>query len=128
MSGWDKFCFWLFLSLFTIAGLAYVIIEYPQWVLLAVAVIAVIMILVFGFKRRCPSCKKLFALKKMGKKLVNTADKNIQVENDVYNNNEVKIGHTTQWVSGKRYTYHNNYECRFCGNRSHKTYSKDKVN
>ncbi len=128
MSGWEKFCLWLFLFCGVAAGAVFVISEYTEQTIFVVVALIVILILVFGFKRRCPNCKKLFALKKTGKKLVNTSDKNIQVENDVYSNNEVKIGHTTQWVRGKRYTYHKNYECRFCGNKSHKTYSKDSVN
>ena len=97
--------------------------------LFLIYVIPITLVIFFiGIKKRCPYCKKLFALKKTGKEVVDTEKRNMRVQNDVYNNNNDVIGYSDQWVQGKRYYYHKNYRCKHCGKTTFKEYSKDSIN
>jgi len=128
MSSWKKFWIYFFLIVIALAGLMYLYGVYPVQSIAVTAALIVILIIRFGFSRRCPECRKLFSLKSTGKELVNSQSQNMKVKNDVYNNNSEKIGHTSQWVQGTRDTYHKNFKCKHCGKTTYKSFSKDRIN
>ena len=84
-------------------------------------------ILKVGYKNKCPSCGKWFALKRekgrefIGKEKVSVA---VTTRSDEYHRDGTKTGRYSegyQYVPGHKYTYHINYTCRKCGKSCYST-------
>lgn len=89
---------------------------------------AAVLILDWGYERRCPYCKKWFSLKKDGEQLVDSKDINIRTELATKDLRGNKIGTHEQYISGSRNKYRISYVCRHCMEITYKTYSKDVKN
>lgn len=81
-------------------------------------------VFIFGMKRKCPRCRKLFALKWSGNEYVDSKQVSVLAEVNTYNRNHEKIGTQEQYVAGTRRYYHKNYTCKCCGKKYYITYSK----
>lgn len=88
----------------------------------------IVLIINFGYKRRCPSCYKWFSMKWSGDKLVKCEDIQIKTEVKTKNSRGEVIGTQEQYIPGTRKFYQKNYICRKCGETSYDTYSKDVKN
>lgn len=84
--------------------------------------------LVIGMNQRCPHCKKMFALKKIGKEFVNSEQISVLTEVNRYNNSHEKVGTQEQYINGTRNHYRINYRCKCCGKTAYSTYSIDTKN
>lgn len=107
-------------SLYELVGLAMVAV-------ILIAIISALIIIPISRDTKCPACNKKFALKKVGD--VETGRENISVKMKLENkdrNGEV-IGTSEQYVPGKRIFYKRTYICKYCGEKSYSTYSRDKA-
>lgn len=80
----------------------------------------------WGKDYKCPSCNKPFCLKKEGTKAVGKEKVSVLVETKTRNKNGEVTGTAEQYVPGERTTYQINYVCKKCGEKCHRTYTKDR--
>lgn len=92
-----------------------------------IGIVIAIEILRIGYGRKCPSCKKWFALKKCGTEFVEEQNISVKVVGNTYNRNRDVIGTQEQYVPGIRRIYHKNYKCKICGKECYTTFSKDRA-
>ncbi len=81
--------------------------------------------MVYKLFRKCAVCNRLFAIKKIDKKLVRTEDVEIL---ETLTQPNLRGGIETmveRFVSGERNTYEITYTCRFCGAKYTKNAFKD---
>lgn len=72
-------------------------------------------ILIRGWRKRCPYCGKLFALRKTQVELVAQEDISVAVDVDTRDEYGKTIRTTTQYVPGTRDIYDIYYVCKHCG-------------
>ena len=82
----------------------------------------------FIWKTRCPYCKKVFAIKKVGKKYVGSDDISVKVKTNNYNRKGEVIGTQEQYIPGKRNNYRIIYKCEKCGKEKYRMVTKDSAN
>lgn len=98
----------------------YVLMVAENKISLIVMIIAIGFIIMKGWKRRCPTCGKLFALKKVGEQVLGS--KEISVKVDIEHESSDGTTYTTsQYVPGVHEYYDTIYKCKHCGceNRKH---------
>ncbi len=83
---------------------------------------------VFGMKRRCSCCRKMFAMKRTGREYVGSDNISILTEVKRYNNNHDKIGTREEYIPGTRKWYRKVYTCKCCGHQRYISYCKDYKN
>ena len=88
-------------------------------------VIALIAYYLQGRKKRCPSCKKLFALQKVEEKVVSEEEVYVLMNNNVRNKDGEITGTVEQRVPGIRRTFDEEFVCKHCGEHVHRTFYKD---
>lgn len=94
-----------------------------------IVAVTVIFVLSAGYKKRCPNCKKLFALHKIGNpEYLGYEDENMKTINKSFNNDGKVTGTQEQWVAGKRHHYSQKYICKYCGEECEGRYSELKEN
>ena len=66
-------------------------------------------------KGRCPSCKRLYALKYVGSKVTDKESISVRKEVNRWNQYGEIIDTQEQYIPGTRYTYRDAYKCKYCG-------------
>lgn len=87
-----------------------------------------VLIVNWGYTKKCPDCKKWYALKSNGEELIKCEDIQILTEVKRKDNYGHVVGTQEQYVPGTRRTYQKNYICCKCGAASCRTYSRDEKN
>lgn len=102
----------------------------PMVIMLATILIdiAIIFILRKGREFRCPTCKKLFALKEVRNVKVDSKDIFVSVKTKSRNNDGDIVGTQEQYVPGERIKYRRDYICKKCGAECYQTYTRDNAN
>lgn len=88
-------------------------------------IIGLIVFYTQGRKKRCPSCKKLFALQEVNQEVVSEEEVYVLVHNNVRNKDGEVTGTVEQRVPGIRRTFDEESVCKKCGKHFHKTFYKD---
>lgn len=81
-------------------------------------------VLRYGYQNRCLSCKRWFALKKIGKTFEGSEDISVAVKGKTYGNDGKQVGYQEQYVPGTKNIYHMNYQCKYCGRTCYSEFSK----
>ena len=89
------------------------------------ALIPALILAIFIWKTRCPSCKQFYALKKVGNEIVHREDISVLTKVNNYDNQGNRLGTQEQYIPGVRDTYRITYKCIFCGEKKYKTKTKD---
>ena len=83
----------------------------------------IILLLVKGFKTRCPSCKKLFAMKENGTELLYRKPKYVKVINNTYSKYSGKVAYESeQLILGTEKTLRTQYICKYCHAEKSRTF------
>ena len=78
------------------------------------------------FLSKCENCKRVFAVKKIKTELVRKEDISILVELKQMHAKGGVVAETHPcYVPGERMFYECHYKCRYCGNKTVKTITKD---
>ena len=77
---------------------------------------------------KCPTCKKRFALKRIGKELASSERISILQEVKTRNRNGNVVGTQEQYIPGTRRIYEIHYVCKNCGEDCYRQYEKDTPN
>ena len=86
---------------------------------LIVMIFAVGIILIIGWKKRCSTCGKLFALKQVGEQVLGSKEISVKVDVE-QKGTDGKTYTTTQYVPGVLEYYDVIYKCKYCGCESRK--------
>lgn len=86
---------------------------------LIVMIFAVGIILIIGWKKRCSTCRKLFALKQVGEQVLGSKEISVKVDVE-QKGTDGKTYTTTQYVPGGLEYYDVIYKCKYCGCESRK--------
>lgn len=78
-----------------------------------------------GSKRKCPSCKKLWALQKEGLPQIVSSEDTTMVRNaETKNRYGDVVGYQEQYVPGQKLTVEQVYVCKHCGEKFVETYTQ----
>ena len=91
---------------------------------LILVIVGVILVIVGAFKR-CPHCRKAFALKEFDSTLINKGKTSKLERHYSYNKKGERTGSREVRVYGTRKTYEVNYMCKYCGKTTTKIESID---
>ena len=81
-----------------------------------------------GAMYKCPTCKKRFALKRIGKELASSERISILQEVKTRNRNGNVVGTQEQYIPGTRRIYEIHYVCKNCGEDCYRRYEKETPN
>ncbi len=98
---------------------------YFIFALICIGIMYLIIYYWFGKANQCPSCHKVFCLKKIGEEIVKKENVSVLVNTRTRNKNGEVIGSQEQYVPGERITYRVNKVCRKCGKMCYSTYRRD---
>lgn len=119
------------LIIFIVAGIAMVC--EGDWTGILVAIFFFLLlgvgeVTMYGYRNKCPHCKKWFSLKKTA--TLKVGEKNISMPTEVKHRNaygEV-TGTSEQYIPGTRRTFCETYLCKECGEKSYRSYTRDSKN
>ena len=101
--------------------------SFSSWLpgeLVAIAVSLGVLYFCYGRKSTCPSCRKIFALKKTKEEVIGQEDVSVLVETKMRDNQQKVVGTGEQYVPGVKTTYREYYTCKYCGETFTKDYTK----
>lgn len=91
--------------------------------IVVLAIPIIIKVLVKGFKTRCTSCKKLFAMKENETVLLSRKPKYIKVINNTYSKYSGEVAYESeQRILGTEKTLRTQYVCKYCNAEKYKTF------
>ena len=96
------------------------------FVLVAIFIIAAICVLIIYLQKKCPHCKKAWALQYNKKIERDHKPCSKQVERKIKDKQGNVIGSTTEKVYGTRYYYDVIYKCKYCGKEVKRSKTEDK--
>lgn len=103
---------------------------YQMIFFVAVIIFLAFLIIYFslGAMYKCPTCKKRFALKRIGKELASSERISILQEVKTRNRNGNVVGTQEQYIPGTRRIYEIHYVCKNCGEDCYRQYEKETPN
>lgn len=106
--------------------------DFPMVLFLTTLIILItrLLAIIFAnlFLRRCRSCKKIFAMQKIGKYVIKTETISMLAELKKRDNYGRVYGTDEQYIPGTRTTYETLYRCKYCGHEETVTQYRDEKN
>ena len=93
-----------------------------------VFIVIIVIIAIIALKRRCSSCGKIFALKRIGEQSIHKENISVPIKNETKDEAGKVVSTTTQYVPGTRETYDVIYKCKYCGCETRKRKTRDTAN